>query len=160
MFKNSNTNCFWGNSRRELNSDEYYSNVNTAVSLGKTHVPMKHKQLASNYVLIKKIFGFCAAVIPITNSDKATLARHGFMPLENTSISQVNRQIEQLKNWSNSSDILLAAYANELFEIRIKELKYLRLTISSGRFVEFQEGYKALEKYIEYIARWISLVVS
>ena len=75
------------------------------------------------------------------------------MTLENSNISQINRQIEQLKNWSNSGDILLAAYADELFEIRIKELKHLRLTVSSGRYVEFQDGYQALEKYIEYIAR-------
>ena len=74
------------------------------------------------------------------------------MPLENTTISQINRQIEQLKNWSNSGDILLGAYANELFEIRIKELKYIRLTVPSGRYVEFKDGYKAFEKYVEYIA--------
>ena len=103
-------------------------------------------------MLIKKIFGSCVASIPITNSDRATLTRHGFQQLENTTISQMNRQIEQLKNWSNGGDILLAAYANELFEIRIKELKYMRLTLSSGRIGEFEDGYKALEKYIEYIA--------
>ncbi len=152
MFKNSNPNCFSGTAKKSLNSSDYYANINTAIALGRTHVPLKHKQLASNYVLIKKIFGYCAASIPITNADKAVLARHGFMPLENTSIAQVNRQIEQLKNWSNSGDILLAAYANELFEIRIKELKYLRVTVSSGRSVEFQDGYRAFEKYIEYIA--------
>ena len=78
--------------------------------------------------------------------------RHGFQPLEYTTIAQINRQIEQMKNWSNSGDILLSAYANELFEIRIKELKFLRLTTTNGRSVEFQDGYKALEKYIEYIA--------
>lgn len=134
-------------------NNDVYANINTAVALGKTHVPIKHKQLASNYVLIKKIFGFCAASIPITNADRAVLSRHGFLPLENTTIAQVNRQIEQLKEWSNSRDILLAAYANELFEIRIKELKYIRLTVSSGRMVEFQDGFMAFEKYVEYIAR-------
>lgn len=133
--------------------DEFYSNINTAVALGKLHVPLKHKQLANNYVLIKKIFGFSAAPIPITRSDRAVLLRHGFAPLETTSISQVNRQIEQLKTWSNGGDILLEAYANELFEIRIKELKYLRLTITNANSVEFKDGYKALEKYVEYIAR-------
>ena len=43
--------------------------------------------------------------------------------------------------------------ANELFEIRIKELKYLRLTVTSARSVEFKDGFKAFEKYVEYIAR-------
>lgn len=153
MFKNSNSSCLRTGYKKNQNVSEYYSNINTAVALGKTHVPLKHKQLAANYVLIKKIFGSCGASIPITNADRAVLSRHGFLPLENTSIEQINRQIEQLKNWSNGGDILLAAYANELFEIRIKELKYLRLTTTNGRSVEFQDGYKAFEKYIEYIAR-------
>ena len=153
MHRHSNTVNRGLNYKRTVNSDDYYSNINTSIALGKTHVPIKHKQLASNYVLIKKIFGNCSAIIPITNTDRAILARHGFQPLESTTISQVNRQIEQLKNWSNGGDILLSAYANELFEIRIKELKYIRLTVPSGRYVEFKEGYKEFEKYIEYIAR-------
>ncbi len=153
MYHNSNTAYRSFNyNKRESSIDDYYASINTSVALGKTNVPIKHKQLASNYVLIKKIFGNCSAIIPITATDKATLARHGFMPLENTTISQINRQIEQLKNWSNSGDILLGAYANELFEIRIKELKYIRLTVPSGRYVEFKDGYKAFEKYVEYIA--------
>ena len=150
MSKNSNSDCTSINKKA---LDSIYSNINTAHVLAKHNVPIKHKQLASNYILIKKIFSFSAAPIPITNSDRAVLVRHGFSSLENTSILQMNKQIELLKQWSNGSDILLKTYANELFEIRIKELKYLRLTISSGRFVEFQDGYKALEKYVEYIAR-------
>lgn len=153
MHRNSNILNRGVNSRRAVNTDDFYSNINTSIVLGKTHVPIKHKQLASNYVLIKKIFGNCSAIIPITNTDRAILARHGFQALESTTIAQVNRQIEQLKNWSNGGDILLSAYANELFEIRIKELKYIRLTVPSGRYVEFKDGYKAFEKYVEYIAR-------
>ena len=117
MYKNGNSGCLYGSVKKNYRSNDYYSNINTSVALGKSQVPIKHKQLASNYVLIKKIFGSCAAVIPITNADRAVLSRHGFMPLEHTSISQINRQIEQLKAWSNSGDILLGAYANELFEI-------------------------------------------
>ncbi len=152
MHKGGTSHGFFSNLQTGRKSNDYYANINTAVALGKYHVPLKHKQLASNYVLIKKIFGFAAASIPITNSDRNVLLRHGFQPLEYTTIAQVNRQIEQMKNWSNSGDILLSAYANELFEIRIKELKFLRLTTTNGRSVEFQDGYKALEKYIEYIA--------
>ena len=153
MYKGSNYRHFSGS--KYSHSDEYYSNINTAVVLGKSKVPIRHKQLAANYVLIKKIFGPCVASIPITSTDRATLTRHGFQTLENTTISQMNRQIEQLKNWSSGGDILLSTYANELFEIRIKELKYMRTTISSGRLKEFEDGYLALEKYIEYIVGWL-----
>ncbi len=152
MYRNSSTNCIKG-WQTNTNTNEFYANINTAVVLAKSQVPTKHKQLAANYVLIKKIFGYSAAPIPITNSDKSILSRHGYTTLENSTISQINKQIEQLKNWSNSGDILLSVYSNELFEIRIKELKFLRLTINSNRSVEFQDGYKALEKYIEYIAK-------
>ncbi|MBQ7287649.1 MAG: hypothetical protein IJW73_07815 [Candidatus Gastranaerophilales bacterium] len=153
MLKSSNSNCLYNGVKRSAkNNNDYYANVNTAIALGKTHVPIKHKQIASNYVLIKRIFGSCVAAIPITNADRAILTRHGFSTLEHTDISQMNRQIEQLKNWSNSGDILLGAYANELFEIRIKELKFLRLS-NANRTTEFLDGYQALEKYIEYIAR-------
>ena len=141
-----------GNIRKGTPTD-VYANINTAVALAKTHVPIKHKQLAANYVLIKKIFGSCIAAIPITNADRAILSRHGFLPLESTNISQMNRQIEQLKAWANSGDILLSAYASELFEIRIKELKYLRVVFNSGRLTELQDGWEALEKYVEFIAR-------
>jgi len=153
MFRGGNQGCLYTSVKKAGNSNDYYSNINTSVALGKINVPMKHKQLASSYVLIKKIFGHSAAPIPITNADRAVLSRHGFMTLESSSIANINRQIEQLKNWANSGDILLSTYANELFEIRIKELKFMRLTISSGRNSEFQDGYKALEKYVEYIAK-------
>lgn len=153
MNRNANTGLYFASAKKKSNSEDFYSNINTAVALGRTHVPLKHKQLASNYVLIKKIFGYSAASIQITNADRTVLARHGFLTLENTTISSMNRQIEQLKAWANSGDILLSAYAAELFEIRIKELKYLRLTVTKGRSSEFKEGYKALEKYVEYIAR-------
>ena len=153
MFKNSNVDCLYKVCKKRTKGDDAYSDINMSVALGKSHVPLAHKQLASNYVLIKRIFGASAAVIPITNAQRAVLARHGFMPLEHTTISQINRQIEQLKSWANSGDILLNAYATELFEIRIKELKFLRLTISAQRAIEFQNGWQALEKYILYIAR-------
>ena len=153
MFRSSNQNYLRSNSAKKGTPTDVYANINTAVALAKIHVPIKHKQLAANYVLIKKIFGSCTAAIPITNADRAVLARHGFMPLESTNISQMNRQIEQLKAWANSGDILLSAYASELFEIRIKELKYLRVIFNSGRLSELQDGWEALEKYVEYIAR-------
>ena len=153
MSKNNSMDYYQATLKKTTNDYDYYNNLNTSLVLAKTHVPLKHKQLASNYVLIKKIFGASAATIPITNADRATLARHGFLPLENSTIFQINRQIEQLKNWANSGDILLSAYANELFEVRIKELKFLRFSFSTDRRSEFNDGFKALEKYIEYIAK-------
>ena len=90
MFKSGNSSCLYGSVKRSVKSNDYYSSLNTSVALGKSQVPIKHKQLASNYILIKRIFGPCAAVIPITNADRAVLSRHGFAQLEHSTISQIN----------------------------------------------------------------------
>ena len=49
MFKNGNSGCLSGSIKRNSKSIDFYSNINTAIALGKTQVPIKHKQLASNY---------------------------------------------------------------------------------------------------------------
>ena len=113
---------------------------------------MKQRQLATNYMVIKRIFGFSAVHSRITNAERAILKKYGFDVLENSTISQINHQLEQLKIWSNSGDTFVKAYADEIFEIRIKELKFLRASNYSTAVGEFYDGYMALERYIEYIA--------
>ena len=123
MQRGGNLNCYYSTIKKEIKNEDYYSNINTAVALGKIHVPLKHKQLASNYVLIKKIFGSSIASIPITNADRATLSRHGFLPLENSTVSQVNRQIDQLK--SHYFYVFLDCYKQQQFFYILNSLRKL-----------------------------------
>ena len=60
MHKGGTSHGFFSNLQTGRKSNDYYANINTAVALGKYHVPLKHKQLASNYVLIKKNLWFCS----------------------------------------------------------------------------------------------------
>ena len=103
-------------------------------------------------MVIKRIFGFSAVHSRISNYERSILKKYGFDVLESSTISQINHQLEQLKIWSNSNDAYVKAYADEIFEIRIKELKYLRASNYSTAVGEFYDGYKALERYIEYVA--------
>ena len=57
MSRNGSLNYFQGSIKKTTNSNDYYGNLNTSLVLAKTQVPFKHKQLASNYVLIKKLSG-------------------------------------------------------------------------------------------------------
>lgn len=139
---------------RSAQNDVYsrYDNLSISALIARGQISSKQRQLATNYMVIKRIFGFSAVHSRITNSERAILKKYGFDLLENTTISQMNRQLEQLKSWSNQGDSFVKAYADEIFEIRIKELKFLRASNYSTAVGEFYDGYKALERYIEYIA--------
>ena len=130
----------------------YYDTLSMASLIAKVHVPEKHKQLAINYTVMKKIFGFSAVAAKITNYEMAILKKRNLQPLENLTIRQMNQEIELIKNWANSKEPLLTDYADKLFEIRVKELKYLKACnyFPQG---ELADGYMALEKYLEYLAK-------
>lgn len=140
--------------RGDLTYNPYskYDNLSMSSLIARGQIPLKQRQLANNYMVIKRIFGFSAVHSRITNAERAILKKYGFDVLENSTISQINHQLEQLKIWSNSGDTFVKAYSDEIFEIRIKELKFLRASNYSTAVGEFYDGYKALERYIEYIA--------
>ncbi|MBR2385885.1 hypothetical protein IKA92_01140, partial [bacterium] len=59
--------------------------------------------------------------------------------------------LELLKKWSFSEDVVLKDYADKLFEIRVKELKFLKSCSYQHIDSEMNDGYQALERYIERI---------
>ncbi len=130
----------------------HYDTLSMSALIAKGQISKKQRQLATNYMVIKRIFGFSSVHSRITNAERSILKKYGFDLLECSTISQINHQLEQLKAWSNSNDVYVKAYADEIFEIRIKELKYLRASNYSTAIGEFYDGYRALERYIEFIA--------
>ena len=150
MFQKFSKKTYRDNTSR--NAYSKYDNLSMSSLIARGQIPQKHRQLAGNYMVIKRIFGFSAVHSRITNYERSILKKYGFDVLENSTISQINHQLEQLKRWSNSNDAYVKAYADEIFEIRIKELKYLRASNYSTAVGEFYDGYKALERYIEYVA--------
>lgn len=135
----------------QINSD-YYDTLSMSTLIAKNQVPLKQKQAAMNYMVIKKVFGFASVPSKITNQEASVLKHYNFSTLENSTIRNINYELEQIKKWSNSSDEILKKHADLIFEIRVKELKYLHATkyLPQG---ELYDGYRALEKYIEFVAK-------
>lgn len=134
----------------EINSD-YYDTLGMSSLIAKYQVPMHHRRLALNYMTIKRIFGFAAVPVRPTNLEISLLKHYNFPTLEYATIRQINQELESIKKWANSNDEILRKHADQIFEIRVKELKYFHAT-KYFPSVEIYNGYKALEKYIEFIA--------
>lgn len=136
----------------EINPN-YYDTLGMSSLIAKYDVPAQHKRLAANYITIKKIYGYTVIAAQLTNEEARTLSRYNFPRLECASIGQVNTELEQIKKWANSNDSVLRKHAEELFEIRVKELKFLYASGQPTRlYSEINNGYCALEKYLEFLA--------
>ena len=128
-----------------------YLNLSMASMIRRSEVPLKQKQIASNYMVIKRVYGFFSVPSKITNMELNLLKEYDFLPLENTSYSKMVQELEILKEMSRAYDEKLCLDSDKIFELRVKELKYL---YASNYFPqdEFCDGWRALEEYISYIA--------
>ena len=120
----------------------------------KSGVPLSHKRIADNYMFIKKMYGSLTIYSGITQEEKNLLAKYDFAPLEYSTSNQIKEEIEFLKKWSSSTDENMSKTADEILEIRVKELK----NITSNRYVfvtnEIYSGFNALEQYLEDISKY------
>ena len=135
-------------------SDNYietdnYSLLSTSALLSRVEVPSSHKRAADNYMVIKKIYGFSAVCGRISLEEKALLAKYDFSELEASTIKQINEEIKLLKKWSCSVNETLRQDADEIIQIRVKELKFLNASKYIQISNEIYKGYLALEKYLE-----------
>ncbi len=103
-------------------------------------------------MVIKKIFGFSAVNSRITNSETSLLRQYGMKLLEETTSRAMFNELESLIEWSKTGDVVKRMHSDTIFEIRVKELKFLQANNSLIRLGELYDGYNVLEKYIEYIA--------
>ena len=120
----------------------------------KACVPVSHKRIADNYMFIKQMYGSLTIHSNITQEEKNLLAKFDFAPLEYSTSNQIKEELEFLKKWSASSDEKMAKTADEILEIRVKELK----NITSNRYVfvtnEIYSGFNTLEQYLRDISRY------
>jgi hypothetical protein len=138
-----------------LSSDnDTFTSLSTSALLAKNSVPLSHKRVADNYMIIKKIYKFQVLNSHISNQETALLKKYDFSMLEFSTIKQINEELAYLKKWAFSSNETLVQDANEIIQIRVKELKY----ITAGRYCaiddEAYDGYKALERYFEEITKF------
>lgn len=136
--------------------DDVFTALSTSALLAKSAVPYSHRRIADNYVIIKRVYRFQAVQSRITNSELQLLKKYDFNTLEFSTIKQVNDELAYLKKWSTSGNELLRKDADQLLQIRCKELKYIVASRYSTVTNELYNGYKALERYFEEISKFYS----
>ncbi len=152
----SNGNIFTGHSvLNNLSSEnDSYCALSMSALLASGEVPASHKRIADNYMIIKKIYGFNTLQSGISNVDKNRLLKYDFSPLEFSTMKQINEEIEYLKKWATSRYPIVRSEADEILNIRVKELKYLNANKYAMLSNEFYNGFMALEKYFEKISKY------
>lgn len=134
--------------------DEAFTSRSFAALLAKNTIPLSHKKLADNYVIIKRIFKFQAVQSRISNSEKQLLAKYDFNTLEYTTVKQMYEELALLQKWSDSRNEKLKNDADTIMEIRTKELKFIDANSYVSISNEIYKGYVALEHYFEEISRY------
>lgn len=134
--------------------NDTFTSLSTTALLAKNSVPLSHKRIADNYVIIKRIYKFQAVNSRISNQELALLKKYDFNALEFSTIKQINEELAYLKKWAISSNELLVQDADEIIQIRAKELKYIVASKYSALSDEIYDGYKALERYFEEITKF------
>lgn len=143
-----------------FSSDEdAFTALSTSALLAKSSVPYSHRRIADNYVIIKRIYRFQAVQSRISNVEKQLLQKYDFNTLEYSTIKQINEELSYLKKWAVSSNELLRKDADNLLQIRSKELKFLVASRYASITDEIYNGYKALERYFEEISKFYSPIV-
>ena len=134
--------------------DDSFTSRSYAALLAKNAIPYSHRKVADNYTIIKRVFKFQAVSSRITNTEKALLAKYDFNILEYTTIKQMYEELALLQKWSSSQDVKLKHDADEILEIRARELKYIDANRYANISNEIYKGYVALEHYFEEISKY------
>lgn len=136
--------------------DDSFTSRSYAALLAKNAIPYSHRKVADNYTIIKRVFKFQAVSSRITNTEKALLAKYDFNILEYTTVKQMYEELALLQKWSSSQDVKLKHDADEILEIRARELKYIDANRYANISNEIYKGYIALEHYFEEISKYKS----
>jgi len=135
-------------------ADDVFTSRSFSALVAKNNIPLSHKKLADNYVIIKRVFNFQAVNGRITKTEKALLDKYDFNTLEYTTVKGMFDELALLQKWSASEDEKLRNDADEILEIRAKELKYLSASHYVRLTNEIYRGYVALENYFIEISKY------
>lgn len=143
--------------KETASEEEIFTSLSTSALLAKNAVPVSHKRVADNFIIIKRIYKFQVVQNRINNAELALLRKYDLKPLEESTIKQINEELGYLKKWSFSINEDLRNEADELIQIRARELKF----IISSKYIasnELNNGYRALERYFEEITKFYKQV--
>jgi len=136
------------------NDDDTFTSLSTSALLAKNSVPSSHRIAADNYMIIKRIYKFQVIQSRISNHEIALLKKYDFNTLEFSTIKQINEELAYLKKWASTTNELLQQDADEIMQIRAKELKFIVASKYTAIDAEAYTGYKALERYFEEITKF------
>lgn len=136
------------------NDNDTFTSLSTSALLAKNSVPPSHRRVADNYMIIKKIYKFQVVNSRISNQEISLLKKYDLNTLEFSTIKQINEELTLLKKWAYSLNETLSTDADEIIQIRAKELKFIVAGRYSAIDVEAYGGYKALERYFEEISKF------
>ena len=136
----------------EINSDNIPL-LSFETLIARSEIPNEQKLLAQNYMVIKRIYGTSSVPLKITNQEVSYLKQNGFETIENVTAEMMKDELNKLREFSLSEDEEIRKISNNVFAIRVKELKYLYASNYFPPMGEIYNGWKLLEKYIEYIAK-------
>ncbi|MBP3820497.1 hypothetical protein J6G99_02505 [bacterium] len=122
--------------------------------IAKNEVPASHKQIADNYMVIKKVFKFQVCQSKISNVEKALLDKYEFKTLESMTMNEMYHELALLQKWAFVGDEELQNDSDSILEIRVKELKYLEASRYALISNEIYNGYKALDQYLREISKF------
>jgi hypothetical protein len=145
------------NKENILTKDESFSTLATPTLLAGWNVPASHKRVADNYIIIKRLYKTQSLKSFILASEKQLLSKYMFMPLSQMSIQDVNKEILVLQQWSASENHILKQDADNLIQVRAKELRYILSSKYAMYSSEINNGFRALERYFEEITKFYNL---
>lgn len=134
--------------------DDSFTSRSIAALLAKNVVPVSHKKIADNHLIVKKVFKFQTCLGRISNVEKSLLEKYDFNILEYTTMKQMYDELSLLQKWSVSEDENLKKDSDNILLIRLKELKYLESSRYASISNEIYNGYKALDQYIKEISKF------
>lgn len=135
-------------------TDDTFTSLSTSALLAKSEVPLSHKKIADNYIIIKRIYKFQVVQSRISNQEMALLKKYDLNTLEFSTIKNINEELALLKTWSVSPNEELREDADNIIQIRAKELKFIVSSKYTMYSNEVYDGYKALECYFEEITKF------
>ncbi len=140
------------NSETKAFNCSYLDEISIAGLFLRAKVPVSQKSVANNYITIKKIFSYTIVQPKVTNLEYKRLEEYSMLPLEETDDETMYYELMKIIGWANSTDWSFIRLSDEIFNIRVKELKFIYANVSSVRLYELKSGFKVLERYLEFIA--------
>ena len=134
--------------------NDSFTSRSFAAMLARNIVPQSHKNIADNYLIVKKVFKFQVCQSRIANVEKSLLEKYDFNTLEFTTMKQMYNELALLQKWALSNDAILRIDSENILNIRVKELKFLEANRYATISNEIYNGYKALEQYLREISKF------